>query len=197
MATPEKRSSLVHDPLAPELRENARKLAARWWLFLVLGVAAVVVGTLLVLDVFTAVRVLALWAALSLFISGVMDLVAVDRFRPRWLGLVSGGLFVAAGVIAVAWPGITLSAIALVVGIGLLLGGAFRTTGAWSDRTSKGWWLTLLGGVASLVAGVAALVWPALTILALAVLLGVRTLVLGAVEISFAFALKSLQREFV
>ena len=188
-----RRATIRHDPLAPQLREEVERLAGRWWLFLILGVAAVVIGTLLVIDVFSAVRALALLAGLSLLASGLLDFLSVDRFRPRWLGAVSGALLLGAGVLAIAWPKVTLWVIAVVTGVGLLAGGLLRTAGALGNRSYRGQWLLLIAGVVSVIAGVLALAWPRATILVLAVLLGVRTVVLGVVEIAFAFSLRRLR----
>ncbi len=190
--TQRRRVAVVHDPLAPQLHENVRRLAGLWWLFLALGVVAVAVGGLLVVDVFTAVRTLALLAGLSLLVTGLLDLFSVDRFFPRWLGFLSGALFTTAGILAIAWPGVTLRVIAVLTGAGMLVGGAVHAFGAAAERTNPRWWLVRAAGLLSVVAGVLALIWPDVTILVLAVLLGVRTLVLGVVEIAFGLSLRSL-----
>ena len=189
------RATLTHDPLAPQLRHDARRLADRWWVFLVLGLAAVALGTLLVLDVFTAVATLAVLVGFSLLVSGFLDLFAVDRFQPPWLGTLSGVVFLASGVVALAWPAATLRAVAVVAGLGLLIGGAFRAGAATGRRDSRGWWVSLLGGIASCIAGVVALAWPQVTILTLGVVLGLRTLVLGVLEVGFALSLRRLRTE--
>ena len=175
-----------------QLAEDVRRLARRWWVFLVLGLAAVAIGILLGVDVFTAVRTLAVLVGLGLLASGMLDLLSVERFRPSWMGIVSGLFFIGAGVLAIAWPGVTLLAVAVVAGIGLLVGGAVRAMAALALRDMPGWWLVLLGGVLSGVAGVVALVWPEVTILVLGVLLGLRTLMFGVAEIAFAIQLRQL-----
>jgi uncharacterized membrane protein HdeD (DUF308 family) len=173
--------------------QELRRTAERWWLFLLLGIAAVAVGVILVLDVTTAVRTLALLVGLSLLVTGLLDLSAPHRFSPRWLGFLSGALFVAAGVVALVWPGVTLRAVAVVAGIGLVAGGLLRVAGGLSDRSHRWWWVLLLGGVLSIVAGVLTLVWPGITILALALLLGIRTVLLGIAEIGFAMFLRQVR----
>ena len=187
-----RRAAIVHDPLAPELRKKAERLARLWWVFVVLGLAAVLIGAFLVVDVFTAVRTLAVLAGLSLLTTGFLDLVSVDRFRPRWLGIFSGVLFAGAGVLALAWPSVTLRVIAVLTGIGMLAGGVVHTFGAAAERSHQRWWLVRAAGLLSVVAGALALVWPRATILVLAVVLGVRTLVLGVVEIAFGLSLRRI-----
>lgn len=51
---------------------------------------------------------------------------------------------------------------------------------------SKGWWIAY--GVLTLLAGIAAVVWPAVTVLVLAVVFGIQLLILGVFRIVAAFA---------
>lgn len=190
-----RRVAIVHDPRAPQLQQQARRLAERWWVFLVLGLAALAVGALLVVDVFTAIRTLALLAGLGLLTTGLLDLLAVDRFQPRWLGIASRVLFLVAGTLAIAWPGVTLRMIAILTGVGLVIGGAVRSFGPAADRSHPRWWLVRAVGLVSVAAGVLALVWPRVTVLVLAVILGLRTVALGAVEVAFALSLRRLNSE--
>jgi uncharacterized membrane protein HdeD (DUF308 family) len=88
-------------------------------------------------------------------------------------------LFVGAGILAIAWPGVTLRVIAVLTGVGMLAGGVVHTFGAAAERSNQRWWLLRAAGLLSVAAGVSALAWPEATVLVLAVLLGARTLVLG------------------
>jgi uncharacterized membrane protein HdeD (DUF308 family) len=176
-----------------ETRIDVGVFARRWWIFVLLGAIGAVVGAFLVIDVFTAVRTLAVLAGLGLLVTGLDDLLGMDRFVPRWMGLLSGAFFVVAGILAISWPGVTLWAIAVVVGIGLFAGGVVRTVGALADRSYQAWWLVLIGGLLSVAAGLFTLVWPGATILVLGVLLGLRMLMFGITEIVFGLALRRLQ----
>jgi uncharacterized membrane protein HdeD (DUF308 family) len=172
----------------PEERGGLERASSRWWLFLLLGVASVVLGLLLVFDLFTAVRTLALLVAFGLIVNGLDELVAVGRYRSV-LGVVAGIVLLVAGVLAALWPGITLWVLAVVAGLGLLISGVARILGALALRV-EGWGWLFLAGVLSVVAGVLALVWPDATILVLGLLLGLRLLLFGISEIAFALALR-------
>jgi uncharacterized membrane protein HdeD (DUF308 family) len=50
------------------------------------------------------------------------------------------------------------------------------------------WWAPVLAGAASIVAGVLAIVWPDITLLALALITGINLMVLGGLAIGEAFA---------
>jgi uncharacterized membrane protein HdeD (DUF308 family) len=171
----------------PEERVGLERASSKWWAFLALGVVSVIVGFLLVLDLFAAVATLALLVALGLVVSGIGELMTAGRYRSV-LGIVAGVLLVVGGVLAAVWPDITLWALAVVVGINLIVSGVARIMGAVQLRV-EGWGWLLFGGILSLVIGVLALVWPDATILVLGVLLGLRILLFGIAEIMFGLAL--------
>jgi len=102
-------------------------------------------------------------------------------------------LLIVAGIVAMTWPGITLWALAVVTAIGLIVSGAVRVTAALIDRPEAWGWL-FIGGLVSLVVGGMAIAWPDVTVLALALLLGIRMIIFGVVEIASALQLRSLGR---
>jgi uncharacterized membrane protein HdeD (DUF308 family) len=174
-------------------RSRLKAASSRWWMFLLLGVAAVVVGVILLFDLVAAVGTLAAFVAFGLIFTGLGELTASSRYRTT-ASVAAGVLLLAAGVVALAWPHITLWALAVVTGIGLLLSGAVRLGAALSDKPD-GWGWLMVGGALSLVVGVMALAWPGATVLVLAILLGFRLLVFGAVEIAFALGLRDVDKQ--
>jgi uncharacterized membrane protein HdeD (DUF308 family) len=173
--------------------ERARldRATSGWWLFLALGVLSVAVGVVLLVDLAEAVWALALFVAFGLIVEGLGELLAVGRYRTP-LGVVAGVVLIAGGILAVAWPDITLWALAVVTGIGLLASGAARMAGA-IDRPD-GWMWVVAGGLLSVAAGVVALAWPGATVLVLAILLGLRLLTFGLAEIAFALTLHEVRK---
>ncbi|HEY8527488.1 MAG TPA: DUF308 domain-containing protein [Acidimicrobiales bacterium] len=184
----------MSDFAVADARARIARATSGWWLFLALGVLSAVVGLLLLFDLAEAVRALALFVAFGLIVEGLGELLAMGRYRTP-LSMLAGAVLVVGGVLAVAWPGITLWALAVIAGVDLLIHGAARVAGA-LDRSSRpeGWRWILAGGVVSLVAGVLALAWPAATVLVLAIVLGVRLLAFGLAEIAFAFTLREVHR---
>ena len=51
------------------------------------------------------------------------------------------------------------------------------------NRQESGWWLVLIAGLASIVAGIIAFAWPGLTALAVLFVVGVHALVVGVSEL--------------
>jgi uncharacterized membrane protein HdeD (DUF308 family) len=175
----------------PQERPGLERASSRWWLVLLLGGAAAVLGVLLIFDLFTAVRTLALLVAFGLIVTGLGELVAAGRYRST-LGIVAGVVLVLAGILAALWPGITLWVLAVVTGIGLIVSGAARILGGLALRV-EGWGWLFVGGVLSVVVGFLAIAWPDVTVLALGLLLGIRMLLFGVAEMGFAFALHDLR----
>jgi len=65
---------------------------------------------------------------------------------------------------------------------------AFEPTRPMLHALAKGWWLVLLRGIAGILFGVLAFVWPGLTLLTLVLLYGAYALVDGACALVAAFA---------
>jgi uncharacterized membrane protein HdeD (DUF308 family) len=107
---------------------------------------------------------------------------------------VAGGLWIVGGIFAIAWPHITLWALAVLVGLSIVFGGAVKTTAALMDpgRWAGRWWL-LAAGLFSLLVGIVAVAWPKATIVVLAVLFGLQIAVLGLVEIVAALRLRRVR----
>ena len=121
----------------PEERGGLLRASSRWWLFLLLGIAAAALGLLLGVDRFTAVRTVALLVAFGLMVTGLGELVSAGRYRST-LGIAAGIVLLLAGVLAALWPDITLWVLAVVTGIALIVSGAARIMGALALRV-EGW----------------------------------------------------------
>jgi uncharacterized membrane protein HdeD (DUF308 family) len=103
-----------------------------------------------------------------------------------------GIVTVAAGIAALAWPGITLLVVAVLFGVQLIVFGIFRFGSAFAADESGGTRVLMaLLGVFSLIIGLYAVRHVLLTIVALALLLGIFWVVNGAMEL---FAVLSHRR---
>jgi uncharacterized membrane protein HdeD (DUF308 family) len=109
----------------------------------------------------------------------------------RAMLVVRAVLAIAFGLVALFWPGLTVLALAIAFGIYAIVDGIATVVDAIGNRERSRWWLGLLGGVASLVAGVLALVWPGITALVLAVVVGIWAVITGVAQIATAIRLRS------
>lgn len=166
-------------------------VARSWGVVLALGILAVIVGIVFLVSLKVAVFTLVIIVALALFVSGLIEFALAHAYRSPAVGYVIGVIWIAVGIMALVWPKATLFVVAFLVGIGLLLAGCSRIIAAVSTRASNGLWgWTFVGGIISTIAGLFCMFWPHATVLVLAVILGVRTLVAGIVDISLALRLR-------
>jgi uncharacterized membrane protein HdeD (DUF308 family) len=181
--------------LPPELDAEARVLTGRWGWYLIGGLAVLVVGLMLLFDLFTAAKTLALLVAIALAFEGIDQIVNAPRYRVRWPAYALGVIYVAAAVVAAAWPGITLWALAVVVGISFIITGAGELlTVLFFHRELPNDWVFVFMGALSVLVGVLAIAWPGATILVLAVFLGIRVTIQGLSLILFALGLRQVHQ---
>jgi uncharacterized membrane protein HdeD (DUF308 family) len=114
---------------------------------------------------------------------------------PAWMLLVRGVVAILFGVLAIVWPGLTLIAlVGLFAAYALISGGVSIATAVRSRSEDRKWWLPLLLGLVSVAAGIAALVYPGLTALALVLLMGANAVVTGVLDIAIAVRLRRVLR---
>ena len=168
-------------------------LLRRWWMVVALGALMVVIGVLLLVNPFDAVRTLAVLVAFGLVVAAVDEMAQAERHTVKWPSYALAAVWFVTAVWALLWPDVTLWALAATVGIGLIIGGAAEILFvARFRRELPMWGVWLLDGALSVIVGVAALAWPEATVLALAVLLGIRVLLRGTATIAFGLALRRL-----
>ncbi len=160
-----------------------------WWLILLLGIACVVVGATLVGRPFRSLSVMVWLIQASLILIGLGRLAAAGASaRPRLSALIGLG-WIVAGLVAIVFPGLTLQALTLVVGIVLLVSGAARLLSAlFGDPAER--LVLALRGLANLLFGLLALTAPAATVLALALLFGLYLVIFGIRQIGLALRLR-------
>ena len=161
--------------------KQVRKATGWWWLSVLLGLASIVLGVTALASRISAVTTLVVVLAVFLIYSGVFEIsLAATIRRHTWLAILSGLASIAAGIIALAWPGITLYVLAILVGASLIAWGIYRIYLSFTDPVIRPRAVTLIEGIALAALGVLALAWPNVSILALATLVGIFFIVFGA-----------------
>ncbi|MCC2321429.1 lipase family protein [Cellulomonas xiejunii] len=159
---------------------------ARRWTLLVGSLVAVPVGAVLALRPFVSLAVLVVGVAVGLVVLGVVRLVTgrpaadgatADVVPSRWWWL-AGVAYLAAALVVVLWPGPTIRVLAVAVGAVLVLDGVLDVLAA-QRASGSGRAGALLSGATSLLLGALALAWPDVTVLVVAVLVGVSVLFAG------------------
>jgi len=98
-----------------------------------------------------------------------------------------GVLGVIVGIIAIAWPGVTISALIILFAIYAFIGAGLQAMRAFSSGSAGPVFGHLLLALIDLAAGVVALVWPGPTALVLVLVVAIWAFVAGFAEIFAAF----------
>ena len=113
--------------------------------------------------------------------------------RKWWVLSLRGVGFIAAGVIAMMWPGIPLASFVVIFALFSLIDGAVSIIlGMRGELDGTVWWTMIFLGVLALAAGILAVAWPGLTLLVLIYIIAGFAVARGLVEIIAAIRLRKL-----
>jgi uncharacterized membrane protein HdeD (DUF308 family) len=186
-------------PTSPEVDVPKDLLTAAWKLLILRGVVAVVLGIVLIAwPEATIVVVIVLWGIWAL-IDGIG--LGVQVFEKgagtgqRVLFGVMALIAILAAFLAFTRPGMAATALTWVLGIWLLVRGAFELVGAFTSTTSTPRWLLVLGAVIDLVLGWLFVANPGESAVAIAVVLGIAAVAWGIVFVVLGFLARSAAKE--
>jgi uncharacterized membrane protein HdeD (DUF308 family) len=111
--------------------------------------------------------------------------------RHWWVPVLRGIAAIVFGVMAFAYPGLTLAVLVIFFGAWVLVDGIFRVVGAIAGRASDpDWGFHLIIGIAGIVIGLLTFHAPRITALALLIYIAAWALMIGASEIALAIKLR-------
>jgi uncharacterized membrane protein HdeD (DUF308 family) len=175
--------------------EMLARLGRHWGWVLAYGIVTLLAGILVLAWPSATLLVIAVLFGVQLIVSGVFRFVAAlasDDLTggTRVLLALLGVLSVIIGLWAVRHVLLTLLALTVFLGIFWVVNGAIEifTALSHSGMPERGW--TALMGVLSVVAGIIVLAYPGLSLLSLAVVLGIWLLIFGGMEIVAAFRIR-------
>ena len=120
---------------------------------------------------------------------GVTGTVALARWW--WAFILRGVLAIAFGILSFVAPGTSIAVLVLLFAAWALVDGVTNVwTGIRTRDRDRSWWLEVLEGIVSIVAGLIALVLPGLAAEILVLLIGAWAIVTGAIEIWSAIRLR-------
>ena len=136
-----------------EGRAILRGLARFWWLWLVFGIAWVLISLVILQFDDASITTVGVLIGLMFFISGIQQFAIASMVdRGGWIYGLFGVLFVIAGVISFISPENTFAAIADILGFLFLIVGVFWIIQAFVERDENDvWWLGLGAGVLMVV----------------------------------------------
>jgi uncharacterized membrane protein HdeD (DUF308 family) len=110
---------------------------------------------------------------------------------PKWSSLAWRGLAsIVFGILALTWPVATLGAVTILFGAYAFADGVLALVMAARRGENRHRWMLVFDGIFGLAAAVVTLLWPGLTLLALIILVGVRAIVLGGLQIAVGWSLR-------
>ena len=98
-----------------------------------------------------------------------------------------GVLAIIVGILALAWPGVTIFALVVLFAVYAFIGAGLQAAQAFSSKSAGPVFGHLFLGLIDLAAGVVALVWPAPTALVLVLIVGIWAFTGGFFEIFAGF----------
>ena len=117
--------------------------------------------------------------------------------KSAWVFIISGVLSLLFGIVAMAWPGITLMVLVWAFAIPLLFQGIAQVIFAFKSRHDEHYWLLLfIWGIVNSLASIIAIAYPTITAFFLIMVMGATWLITGIVLAVAAIQLrKQIQNE--
>ncbi len=137
-----------------EAREAAQTVTAFWWLWLVTGMAWIVVALVVLQFDDASVTTVGVIAGLMFLFSAVQQFIiaGLATGAARWFGLGFGVLLGAAGILALVNPEKTFAGLADILGFLFLIVAVTWIVKAFLDREVNDlWWLGLIAGILMVV----------------------------------------------
>jgi uncharacterized membrane protein HdeD (DUF308 family) len=166
------------------------KAVTQAWALWLAGLLALVGGIALLVNPGAGLRLVKWTLGLFLLGWGVMRLVHAftgPRRARTWL-ILSGVCILGAGIVVLAWPGVTVTALLYILVVGGFCLASVDLVGAIVDRRRNPyWWLHLLRGIGTIALVLALLVWPGETLKVVRLIAAVLLLLWGAATIGEAY----------
>ena len=180
-----------------EERELVEEAADRWWLFLLSGIAWLIVALIIFQWNYTTVYAVSYLFGFIAIFAGVNEFFALGVSTSGWkiVHVILGVLFILAGAWALVHPHNAFATLAGLIGFFLLFKGIFDVMVAFLARSAfELWWLQLIMGIIEILLAF----WIAGSfkhkVILLVAYVGIIALSRGITELILAFKLKGLRR---
>ncbi|SEQ45316.1 Uncharacterized membrane protein HdeD, DUF308 family [Lentzea xinjiangensis] len=166
----------------------------RWWLFTARGVFAVLFGlAALTWPDLTLLALVVLWGVYA-FTDGAMTLYATlthEEWPARWVLGLAGVLGVVTGLVALFWPGVTATALLLLIAAWALVTGVLQIADAVRlRRVMTTEWFYVVTGALTVLLGVLLVMNPAAGAMAFVITIGAFAVLWGVVLVLFSLRLR-------
>jgi uncharacterized membrane protein HdeD (DUF308 family) len=174
---------------------TARFFGRNWWVLLLRGLLAIVLGALVFTRPFWSLRAVMLAFGLYALIEGASDLFAAILGRrhrdDRWLLLLEGIIGIGVGVVTLRTPAVTAVLMVFFIAIWALATGVLRIVESVRLRREiQGEVWLALGGVASVIFALVVMMQPLAGAFVMVRMIGAFALILGTTEVMLAFKVR-------
>jgi uncharacterized membrane protein HdeD (DUF308 family) len=161
----------------------------------------VALGVIYVIAGFIALGSVLMATVVSVFIVGIMMLIAgvaevINAFQVKTWGrflfwLLLGALYIVAGFVTFENPLLAAALLTLILGIALVVSGFMRIILAFSVKEGAAWiWIVLSGVITVLLGGIILSHWPVSSLYVLGIFLGIDLIMAGAGWIGLGLGLR-------
>lgn len=148
------------------------------WAKALAGLVIVILGFSILFQPFSSLTVMIILIALALVVDGLSKLTNKSETGTEKLSSYFGLALVLGGILVLVWPHITIKAIAIIVGISLLVSGLTDILTAFKG-TRQHRITPAIKGLAVVIFGVLALAWQDVAILVIAVAFSIKLVIMG------------------
>jgi uncharacterized membrane protein HdeD (DUF308 family) len=186
--------TMAHVSSGASLGDKIAAVRAKWGWFVAAGIALVVFGVIAFANLFAATLATVFVTGVMLIIAGIVQ-IGHSFGAKSWGNLIywllSGILYAAAGVIAIADPLLASAVFTLLLAAALFAVGALRIIAGFDARPTQGWGWIVAGGVLTLLLGVLiAIGWPLNTVWLIGLVLAVDLVSQGVAWIGFGLGIR-------
>jgi uncharacterized membrane protein HdeD (DUF308 family) len=175
-------------------------VSRKWWVLLLRGLGFIALGVIAMMWPGIPLMALVVLFAVFSLIDGAASVVLGMRGEPNgtmwWTMIFLGVLALAAGIVAIAWPQITMLVLLSIVAAFAIVRGIFEIVAAVKLRKQiDDEWILGLSGAASVLFGVLLMARPLEGLVVLAILIGAYMLALGVLAVALSLRLRRLQQK--
>jgi len=182
--------------MADSMREaEAKELSWGWWLVVLVGLLSFVAGVIILIKPGDSLATLAVIAGIFLLVDGILELAESFMSTTRNRGMVAlfGVITAIVGVLLIRHPVGGVTAVALLIGLWLIVIGVIRFATAFDEYDHRGWYA--LAGALELIAGIVIVANPDIGFATLALLVGIGFIINGVGLAALGWALAGARRE--
>ena len=174
-----------------------RALTKSWWILVLRGVLAILLGVLALANPGTTAATLVLWIAIFLIIDGALALLTtIARWKEhedKWLHVAEGVLSILLGILILNAPEMTLFLVVLYAAVWSIMAGITRIAMAIQLRKEiEGETWLALSGLLSIVFGILVIAQPGIGLATIMWMLGLFLVLAGVVLIALGLKVKKL-----